>query len=340
MAPGVDDLDGLAGRFGRQVVAEDATKEFVDHGVQPSVDESLALVFALPDLDVAQATFGSFDREVHHQPVGQFVADAGSDALVDGGVDGDVLDVCEHGDLFRSEMTSCEFNQTMWLRVNRLRCVGTTKRSTYDSSGRKASSEATRQRILDRAHASLLERGYRATKLADVARSADVHVATVYELVGRKPAILRELIERAISGADRPIPAEQRDYVAAMRAEPDPARKLTIYAAATTAIHARMAPLLLALRDAATTEPEAEAVWREISDRRAANMRLLATDLASAHGLRPGLTIDEVADFIWATNSAELYVLLTSERRWEPERYERWLVELWQRHLLAASTTT
>lgn len=216
--------------------------------------------------------------------------------------------------------------------------MGTSPRRDYDSSGRKASSEATRARILDCAHASLVERGYRGTKLADVARAADVHVATVYELVGRKPVVLRELIERAISGADRRIPAEDRDYVTAMRAEADPARKLTIYAAAITEIHGRMAPLLLALRDAAATEPEAAAVWREISARRAGNMRRLAADLASIDGLREGLTVDEAADFIWATNSPELYVLLTTERAWEPERYERWIVDLWHRHLLAPAS--
>ena len=47
-----------------------------------------------------------------------------------------------------------------------------------------------------------------------------------------------------------------------------------------------MAPLLLALRDASATEPEAEQVWREISDRRAANMRKLAGDLEDTGGLR------------------------------------------------------
>src|SRR5688572_19763748 len=95
----------------------------------------------------------------------------------------------------------------------------------YDSSGRKAVSEATKQRILDAARASLIERGYRGTKIADVAEAAGVHVATVYELVGRKPVLLRELLERAISGTDRAVPAEERDYVRAIQRETEPARK-------------------------------------------------------------------------------------------------------------------
>jgi hypothetical protein len=100
------------------------------------------------------------------------------------------------------------------------------------------------------------------------------------------------------------------------------------------AIQARMAPLALALRDASSTEPEAATVWREISDRRAQNMRLLAADVAAAGGLRPGMTVDDAADVLWVTNSADVYVLLTVERGWSPERYERWLAETWRRLLL------
>jgi hypothetical protein len=72
-------------------------------------------------------------------------------------------------------------------------------------------------------------------------------------------------------------------------------------------IQRRMAPLFLALRDAAPTEPEARAVWQEIDERRAANMRKLARDLHDAGGLRAGLSVDEAADVIWATASSELY---------------------------------
>ena len=89
-----------------------------------------------------------------------------------------------------------------------------------------------------------------------------------------------------------------------------------------------------ALRDASATEREAKQVWGEISDRRAATMRKLTRDLKAAGGLRPGLSIDEAADVIWATNSAELYVLLTVERGWSPHRYERWLADAWCRLLL------
>jgi AcrR family transcriptional regulator len=212
--------------------------------------------------------------------------------------------------------------------------AGAVKRRQYNAAGRQASSRETRNRILAAARQAIIERGYRGATVAQIAAEAGVNVDTVYELVGRKPVILRELIEQAISGTDEAVTAEEREYVKAIRAEPDPREKLAIYAEATCSIQGRLAPLFLALRDASRTEPEAEEIWQEISGRRAANMRTLATDLSRAGGLREGMTIAEVADILWATNSSELYVMLTVERRWSAPHFERWLAETWHRLLL------
>ena len=207
---------------------------------------------------------------------------------------------------------------------------------TYDNAGREARSEATRSRILALAREAFTTRGYRATTVADIARAAEVHVDTMYELVGRKPELLRELIERAISGTDRALAPARRGYVQAMSAEAAPERKLAIYAAAVRDIHARMAPLLLALRDAATTDDEARRVWTDISARRSQNMRDLVRGLGPDGTLRAGITIDEAADVVWATASAELYILFVHERGWTPADYEQWLVDTWCRLLLAS----
>lgn len=207
------------------------------------------------------------------------------------------------------------------------------KKRPYDASRRRTRSQNTRQRIIDAGRELILLRGYRATTIAAVAERAGVNVDTIYQLVGRKPVLLRELIEQAISGQDRPVVAEERDHVVAMRAEPDPAIKLALYARAIRETHARLAPLFVALREAATTEPEAKEVWREISDRRAANMRKLVAEIQDAGRLRSDLSIDDAADTLWATNSPELFVMLTGERGWSPDHYERWLTSTWQ-HLL------
>ena len=205
---------------------------------------------------------------------------------------------------------------------------------SYDNSRRIRHSQETRRRILDAATSLLVERGYRATTVAAIADDAGVHVDTVYRLVGRKPVLLRELIEQALSGTDRAIDAEERDYVLAVRAEPDPRQKIVTYARAVTNIHQRLAPLVAALHEAASSEPEAAVVWRDVSDRRAENMRRFVHDVRAAGGFHEELTVDLAADTVWLTNSAEAYLMLTEQRGWSALRYERWLVDLWSRYLL------
>lgn len=208
------------------------------------------------------------------------------------------------------------------------------KARAYNSERRRQASAQTRRRILDAAHDLFVAHGYHATTVAEVADRARVHVDTVYQLAGRKPSLLRELIEESISGQDHPVAAEQRDYVLAIRNEPDPARKIALYAHAIRRIQERLAPLFLALRDASTVDEDAAAVWREISDRRAANMRLFAQDLAAAGGVRAGLQTDAIADTVWVMNSSDVFVLLTRDRGWSTQRYEDWLAASWSRLIL------
>ncbi len=149
----------------------------------------------------------------------------------------------------------------------------------YDRTHRRAGSAATRGRILAAARSRILETGYRNATVAEIAREAGVNTDTVYALVGRKPVILRELIETAISGRDEAVEAEERDYVVAVRAEPDPRRKLALYASALRTIHARLAPSFWPCATRLRPSPRRPKSGRQISDRRAANMHKLAQDL-------------------------------------------------------------
>jgi AcrR family transcriptional regulator len=167
-----------------------------------------------------------------------------------------------------------------------------------------------------------------------IAQAAGVALDTVYATVGRKPALFRLLVEMAISGQKEPVPAEERDYVRTIRAEPDAGKKLELYAAALRAIHARLAPLFLVLQTAAPLDPELKALWNEISERRAANMRSFAKDLKATGRLREGLSLNIVADVVWSMNSPEFYLLLVEQRGWSPEQFQAWLADAWKRLLL------
>jgi len=203
----------------------------------------------------------------------------------------------------------------------------------YDASRRRQAAARTREAILNAALELFAAQGYTATPMTAIAEQAGVALDTVYASVGRKPQLARLLIETAISGSSQAIPAEERHYVQAIQAAPDAETKIAIYASAMRAIAGRLAPVLGILQQAAPAEPELATLWREIAERRAANMHRFVAGLAAVATLRvdPG----EAADIVWATNAPELYQLLVGQRGWSPERYERFLADTWRRLLLA-----
>ena len=208
-------------------------------------------------------------------------------------------------------------------------------RRGYHSPRRVEQAAETRRAILAAARELFVGSGYAATTVGQIAARARVSVDTVYATVGRKPVVLRELVETAISGSDQVVPGEQRDYVARMQAAGTARDMLVIYARAITGIQERLAPVFLALRDAAGTDRECAALWAEISQRRATNMRRLAADLRATGDLREDLTDDQVADIIWSMNAAEYWALLVGERAWTPTQFQAWLTDAWTRLLLA-----
>jgi AcrR family transcriptional regulator len=208
------------------------------------------------------------------------------------------------------------------------------RKRVYNSSSRKEAARLTHQSIIDAARSVFLDKGYAAATMPAIAQAAGVALDTVYATVGKKPALFRLLIEMAISGADRAVPAEEREYVWAIRAEADAAKKLRIYAAALCSIQQRLAPLFRVLQGAAALDPELADLWQGISQRRAKNMRLFATDLAATGRLRPLLSVAKAADIIWSMNSPEFYLLMVEQRGWSPKEFEDWLVDAWIRLLL------
>jgi AcrR family transcriptional regulator len=208
----------------------------------------------------------------------------------------------------------------------------------YSSTRRLEQAAATRRDILAAARELFVADGYLPTTVATIAARAGVSVDTVYAAVGRKPALLRELVETAISGTDTPIPGAQRDYVARMHDAHSAPEALRIYAAAITGIQQRLAPVFLALRSAAATDRACAELRTEIAERRARNMRLLVADLRRTGDLRVDLTDDRIADIIWSMNSTEYWELLVRERSWSPEEFETYLADAWIRLLLVASS--
>lgn len=102
---------------------------------------------------------------------------------------------------------------------------------------------------------------------------------TVYTAGGRKPQLLLAVHDMVLASGPTPVPAEQRDYVQAVRSASSARAKIQIYTDALGALLPTTAPLMNALREAGATEPQCRTMWKSISDRRASNMLLFAADL-------------------------------------------------------------
>jgi AcrR family transcriptional regulator len=214
----------------------------------------------------------------------------------------------------------------------------TVKTRTYRSIRRRARALKNRRAIIEAANELFTTRGYRDTSVTEIAERAHVSVDTLYVAVGRKPQLLlavHDLVlgEMALDEEARPLVADQRAYVKAVRAEATAAGKIRVYADALARVLPRTAPLMRALLEAAASDPDCRRVWDSVDQRRAANMRLLAADLRSTGEIRPDLSDDEVADLIWSMNSP-VYFSMLADRGWTAERYAGLVADVWTRTLL------
>lgn len=203
------------------------------------------------------------------------------------------------------------------------------------SPGRAAAAERTRARILAAARELFEARGFTAMTMQQVAERAGVALDTVYATVGKKPTLVEALIESAISNSEHAVPAGQRSYVQGIQAEPRAAYKLTLYARAVAQIHARLAPIVRGVQEAARASPELAEVWARISKRRAENMKRFAAELLATGALRPDLDVARVADVLWGLGAPELFDLFVHGRGWSPGEFSDWLADAWARLLLA-----
>jgi AcrR family transcriptional regulator len=207
------------------------------------------------------------------------------------------------------------------------------------SDGRPRATQArtrfARRAVLDAASALFLERGYGATTIDAISRESEVPQATVYRLFSSKPGILKALLDTSVAGDDEPVPVADRPHVRSLMSSKDPMALLAGLAAVSVDINARTAPIYRIVVSAADSDAEAAALLEELTRQRQAGQGRLATSLARAGALRPGLRAQDAADVIHALASPELYRLLVIDRRWSPERYEIWLSEALVGQLLA-----
>jgi AcrR family transcriptional regulator len=197
----------------------------------------------------------------------------------------------------------------------------------YESARRQEQARETRLRIVSAAHDLFVTRGYGRTTMADVARSAGVAVETVYAAFRTKPALLRQVWFVDFRGDDEDVRLLNRPELRAVLAEPDLATRLRAHAALMAPVFRRIAPLLLALRGAAGSEPAAAAMLAEFDA-----LRLDAAEhfaRAAFDSGQLGVSVTECRDVLAATMDGTLWQRLVAESGWSDERFAEWLGRTW-----------
>lgn len=191
-------------------------------------------------------------------------------------------------------------------------------------ASRAAQALNTRRKIVEAAGRFFVRDGYAATTLQQIADEAGVAVQTVYFHFGNKRTLLKELVDIASVGDDQPVALLDRPWVQDLHTAHGGPEAVAVWLRASREIFGRVAPILRIVRDAAASDPEMAAQWETNQQQRLSAHRALAEILDAKRTLRPGLTVDEAADILFALVSLEIYVLLTVERGWAPEQWERW----------------
>ncbi len=195
----------------------------------------------------------------------------------------------------------------------------------YDNSRRQAQARATRLKVIEAAERLFTEHGYPATTIEAIAEAADVPLPTLYRLFGSKRALLAAVLDTSFGGDDQPITFADRPAVRAARAETDPAKMVTAFARIVAEFMERSSAIQHVLATAAHVDGDAAGLLAEIRRQRHTGQSRIITALAATGALDPDLDKSEAVDIVYALLSPDVHRILTVERGWPADRYERWI---------------
>lgn len=183
----------------------------------------------------------------------------------------------------------------------------------------------TRRRIIASATELFLADGYGATTLQQVADRAGVAVQTIYFTFRNKSTLLKDSVDVAISGDDSPVATMDRPWFTAVVEAPDARSALTALVAGSRAVLERVAAVNDMVRTATAAHPELRDLWPDREDPRHTVHAAAAKALSEKPGAKTGLGADRAADILYALLSPEMFLILTRDRAWPPEVWERWV---------------
>lgn len=195
-------------------------------------------------------------------------------------------------------------------------------------SPRRRRAHATRLRITRAASALFRDRGYTGTTMADIAGAAGVAVQTVYFVFHTKSDVLSASYDLAVRGDQDPAPPQDQEWYRRAVAEPGVAAAVRSVVEGAGGIVRRVAPLDLAARAAAASDPDATRFLARNEQMRADGYGEMIEFLRTKAPLRASLSPERATDALLFLVSPAAYRALVVERGWTHEEWVAWTSEV------------
>ena len=194
-------------------------------------------------------------------------------------------------------------------------------------SPRRQRAQATRLRITKAAGVLFCERGYTGTTMADIADAAGVAVQTVYFVFHTKSDVLSSTYDLAVLGEGDPAPPQAQEWYRRAVSEPSVAAAVRALVEGAGEIVRRVAPLDLAVRTAAASDPDAARFLARNEDMRVDGYREMIDFLRTKSPLRANLSAERATDVLLLLVSPAAYRTLVVDRGWSHAEWVAWTSE-------------
>jgi len=196
----------------------------------------------------------------------------------------------------------------------------------YTSPLRVAQARRTRLDIIETALRLFLENGYSQTSIRQIAREAGIAERTVYVAFTDKPTLLKAIADYAFFGGTQEGEGEA-DFVRDLTAISDPGERLR-FVIHQTAVgwEQGLAAVGRMVTAAATGDKRLEGFVAEMVDRRHRDTWSY-TEAVLGRPLPHDARHEQMVDELEAITSEEVYWILSMERQWTRENYEKFVFD-------------
>jgi len=211
----------------------------------------------------------------------------------------------------------------------------------YDARRRRERAEkerlATRNRVVAAARDLFLERGYVATTMGDIAKTAGVALQSVYTAGRSKVDLLHLVVDLAVAGDSEDVMLLERPEFKAISTASTAERQVEVLATLIAATMERLAPIWIAYREAAAVDPKAATSLAAAHQRRHQTFEGMIRMLPEPRLRR---SYDHSTTTAWAVGSIDVFLLFRTVLGWGSDQYLGWLRETLVDQLLVGQPLT